>query len=74
MPLISVKIIRPRKERTCGSCHKPLEKGVECFRMYGNAMEGDPKYTIYVHPSCVVWKHPKVLSAKNKLEVDDACT
>jgi len=49
--IISAKIIkRPRKERICDSCYRPIVG--EQLRLYGCAEQGDKPYPVYLHPEC----------------------
>ena len=49
--IISAKIIkRPRKERICDSCYRPIAG--EQLRLYGCAEVGDKPYPVYLHREC----------------------
>ena len=49
--IISAKIIRrPRKERICDSCYRPIVG--EQLRLYGCAEQGDKPYPVYLHAEC----------------------
>jgi hypothetical protein len=49
--IISAAVIkRPRKQRNCHNCHKPIIG--ETLRLYGMA-DGDKfPYAVYLHPTC----------------------
>jgi len=52
MPVISVRVIKnPRKQRLCDECRQPLLG--ETIRLYGNGLEGDPMYALYLHRECI---------------------
>lgn len=52
MIISAIGIRKPRVERYCERCGK-LIVGTT-IRLYGCAMEGDPKYTVYLHSGCAV--------------------
>lgn len=53
MPVVAVQIIKKsRVQRLCCECRKVIPIGSETIRAYGNGMEFDPKYAIYMHPHC----------------------
>ena len=63
MSLISVKIIeKPRKQRRCESCYKPIEG--RQVRLYGSA-EDDPPYVIYQDFGCA----KKFINARKIIEL-----
>ncbi len=62
MPTISAKLIhRPRKQRYCEMCHKPIEPPQ--VRMYGSAHECDKPYVIYSCVDCVRGMNDKKAAA-----------
>lgn len=52
MSVISERKHRARAERFCDECRKPIRRGETYWRLYGFAMEGDPKYNISLHVGC----------------------
>jgi len=64
--IISAKIIqRPRKQRKCDNCFKPIVG--ETLRLYGMADVGDNPYVVYLHPRCDQSKEvSKKLEESNK--------
>lgn len=50
MIISAVIIKRPRKERICDSCYRPIVGKV--LRLYGMAEIGDKPYPVYLHPTC----------------------
>lgn len=60
--IISANVInRPRRVRNCEHCGQPIAGAT--LRLYGAAQTGDKPYTIYLHPGCTEWKHPKIEKA-----------
>jgi hypothetical protein len=60
--IISAKIVyAPRKPRQCPECFKAIEGPT--LRLYGCAYRGDPKYCIYLHPTCDKSHDPKIVKA-----------
>jgi len=50
MIISAVIIKRPRKQRDCDNCHRPIVG--EVLRLYGMAEIGDRPYAVYLHPTC----------------------
>lgn len=69
MPVISAKVIKPRKQRRCDNCSKVIMPGQPTLRLYGMAMEGDRPWAVYLHPGCELSKDQKVVEAKKKAGV-----
>lgn len=66
MPILSLKIIHPRKIRRCNVCNEYIAPGGEVIRLYGMAEVGDKPYVVFVHRRCIV-----SLDAKEKLRQAD---
>ena len=59
--VISARLIkRGRVDHRCAQCDRVIIG--EKLRLFGAGMEGDPPYTIYMHPDCVFFKDRKVES------------
>lgn len=60
--IISATVIKkPRRLRQCEECGKVINGTT--LRLFGAAFYGDSPYAVFMHPSCCVWTHPKIIAA-----------
>ena len=60
--IISAKIVKPRRFRTCETCGGMVV--TRALRLFGAAHEGDKPHVIWLHPECTEHNDPKILKAK----------